>query len=239
MAPRLGLMPTLLGCPALRQLLRSSLLCVACALFAHTFPAAAAVSSAPDLGAQFVQAVQQVEAARRGSASATPRAQEAFGKLLAADPENPLYGAYYGSTFALQAHYGHIPWERISEVHKSIAIINQSLSLLGPQHDHEENRGVAVSLETRLVAIATFDALPKQFGTMAVAKQQLALAMGSSLFDSASDELRGRYYYEAAFVAAADGDLQGERAALRRVLQYAPQSLDLNEVRAHLSQLGG
>ena len=209
------------------------------AVFAHILSASAAVPSAADPAAQFAQAVEQVEEARKGSASATPRAQAAFSKLLAADPQNPLYSAYYGSTFALQAHFGHLPWERINEVRKSIAIINQALSLLGPQHDREENRGVAVSLETRLVAIATFDALPNQFGTMAVARQQLALAIGSPLFESASAELRGRFYYEAAFVARADGDSQGERVALRRVLQYAPRSLDLDDVRAHLSELGG
>jgi hypothetical protein len=67
---------------------------------------------APDF-CQTQKAVQHVEQARKGSTSATPLAHAAFGELLAADPNNPLYMAYYGSTFALQAHQGHIPWKQI------------------------------------------------------------------------------------------------------------------------------
>jgi hypothetical protein len=66
----------------------------------------------------------------------------------------------------------------------------------------------------------------------------LAVAMNSPLFASAPDELRGRFSYEAARIAAAEGDTQGERVALRQVLQYAPQSLELEEILARLFRLG-
>jgi hypothetical protein len=71
------------------------------------------------------------------------------------------------------------------------------------------------------------------------AKQQLALAIQSPVFASAPAELRGRFCYEVAFIAAADGDVERERVALRQVLEYAPTSLDLTEVKAHLAKLGG
>jgi hypothetical protein len=210
-----------------------------CALLAHTVCASAAVASNPDLTAQFLQAEQKLEEARKGSAAATPLAQAAFRNLLAADPQNPLYRVYYGSTFALQARDGHIPWERINQIHESIATINQALGLLRPQDDNKQTRGIPVSLETRLVAVATLDALPEVFHMLPAAKQQLALAIQSPVFASAPAELRGRFYYEVAFIAAADGDVERERVALRQVLEYAPTSLDLTEVKAHLDKLGG
>jgi len=210
-----------------------------CTLLARSFCASAAIPSDSDLTAQFVQAVQKLEEARKGSAAATPLAQAAFRNLLAADPQNPLYMVYYGSTFALQARDGRLPWERIHQVHESIATINKALSLLRPQDDHEQTRGIPVSLETRLVAVATFDALPEDFHMLPVAKQQLALAMQDPVFASAPAELRGRFYYEVAFIAAADGNVERERGALRQVLNYAPASLDLTEVGARLARLGG
>jgi hypothetical protein len=208
-------------------------------LLAHTLFASAAIPSKPDLSAQFLAAVDKVEAARKGSAAAAPQAQAAFRKLVAADPQSPLYLAYFGSTFALQAHYDGAPWKQMSLVHKSIAKINKALSMLRPEDDQEQNRGIPVSLETRLAAVATFDALPKSFGTMPVAKQQLALAMNSPLFASAPAELRARFQYEVAYIAGVEGNTQEERVALHQVLQLAPASLDLNAIRARLAKLGG
>jgi hypothetical protein len=54
---------------------------------------------------------------------------------------------------------------------------------------------LSVSLETRLVAIATCVSLPSFFKRMNSAKQQLATAISTPLFNSASTELRGRFYY--------------------------------------------
>jgi hypothetical protein len=210
-----------------------------CTLLAHTLCVSAAVPSNPDLTARFLEAAQKLDEARRGSAAATPLAQAAFRDLLAADPQNPLYMAYCGSTFALQARDGRVPWRRISQIHESIATIKQALRLLRPEDDHEQTRGIPVSLEARLVAIATFDALPETFHMLPAAKQQLALAMENPVFASAPAEMRGRYYYEVAFIAAADGEVGRERVALRQVLAYAPASLDLTEVSARLAKLGG
>lgn len=147
--------------------------------------------------------------------------------------------AYYGSTLALQARDSHAPWQRLSLVRESISTLDRALALLKPADDQRSNRDIPVSLETRLVAIATFVALPELFHRLPAAKQQLDLAMGSALFANASSEVRGRFYYEVALVAQAEGQTEKERVALRQVLQLAPPSLDLNEVRARLSHLGG
>lgn len=200
---------------------------------------ASAAEPLPELTGKFLRAAQTFEQARAGSAEATPLAQAAFRDLLNEDPDNPLYLAYYGSTFAMQARDGRLPWQRVKEIHDSIATINRGLSLLRPEHDRIQTRGMALSLETRLVAIATFVALPEVFHCMPIARQQLAIAMGSPLFASAPPELRGRLFYEAALIAEADGEVQRERVALRQVLACAPASLDLGEVRAKLEKLGG
>lgn len=111
--------------------------------------------------------------------------------------------------------------------------------MLGPQYDAKTIRGASVSLETRLVAIATYIPLPALFNRKGVARQQLAQAMGSPLFASASDELRGRFYYEDAPIAHSDGDIEHERRALREVVKDAPPSLNMSEVREQLAKLGG
>lgn len=187
---------------------------------------------------RFVTATRQFETARAGSADATPLAQAAFHELLNAEPGNPLYMAYYGSTLALQARDTRLPWQRINLVRESIATLDRALSLLGPADDQRRMRDIPVSLETRLVAVATYVALPQIFHRLATAKQQLSIAMSSPLFASASSELRGRFYYELALVAEAEGQTDNERAALQQVLQLAPASLDLQEVRTRLARLG-
>jgi len=200
---------------------------------------ASAAEPRPELTAKFMQAAQTFEQARAGSAEATPLAQAAFRDLVNEDPDNPLYLVYYGSTFAMQARDGRLPWQRVKDIHDSIATLNRGLSLLRPEHDSIETRGMPLSLETRLVAIATFVALPEVFHCLPIAREQLEIAMGSPLFASAPRELRGRLFYEAALIAEADGEVQRERVALRQVLDCAPASLDLGEVRAKLEKLGG
>ncbi len=200
---------------------------------------ASAAEPRAEVTARFLRAAQTFEQARAGSAMATPLAQAAFRDLVSEDPDNPLYLAYYGSTLSMQARDGRLPWQQVKEIHDSIATINHALALLRPEHDRLQTRGMPVSLETRLVAIATFVALPAVFHSMPAAREQLAIAMGSPLFASAPQELRGRLYFEAALVAEADGEVERERVALRQVLACAPASLDLGEVRAKLEKLGG
>jgi hypothetical protein len=191
----------------------------------------------PDVTARFQKAAQLFEQARAGSTEAVVPAQEAFKDLLHSDASNPLFVAYYGSTFAIRARDGGAPWQKIKWINEGIDNIDRALALLGPQYDTRTMRGVPVSLETRLVAVATYIPLPGLFNRMSVARQQLAAAMGSESFANASNDLRGRFYYEDALIAHADGDKEHERRSLQEVLKDAPPSLDLNEVRERLAKL--
>jgi hypothetical protein len=122
-------------------------------------------------------------------------------------------------------------------VRESLGTLDRALGLLRPEDDRRMIRDIPVSLETRLVAVATFVAMPEVLNRLPVAKQQLAAAMNSPAFATAPPELRGRFYYEVALVAEAQGQPDAEREALRQVLAYAPASLDLKEVRARLAKL--
>ena len=202
-------------------------------------PAAGDHTPSADVTTRFLQAAQTFEQARAGTTSAVVPAQAAFKRLLDEDGSNPLFMAYYGTTFAMQARDGGLPWQKIKLVNEGIGYIDRALTLLGPQHDTEQLRGIPVSLETRLVAIATYVSLPSFFKRMPTAKQQLATAMTSPLFAGASNELRGRFYYEDALIAHEEGDKERERRSLRVVVQYAPPSLNMAEVREQLAKLGG
>jgi hypothetical protein len=98
--------------------------------------------------------------------------------------------------------------------------------------------GIPISLGTVLVTIATRNHLPVMFNRMSVAREQLATEMGSAPVATASNELRGRFYYEDALIAHADGDAAHERRSLREVARDAPPSWDMNEVRERLTKLG-
>jgi hypothetical protein len=187
---------------------------------------------------RFLRAAQLFEQARADAAVAVGPAQDAFKDLLQSDPSNPLFVVYYGSTFAIQARDGGAPWQKLRWLNEGISNIDRALALLGPQYDARKIRGVPISLETRLVAIATYIPLPSIFNRMSVARLQLVTAMGSESFANASSELRGRFYYEDALIAHADGDAEHERRSLREVVKYAPPALNMNEVRDRLAKLG-
>lgn len=209
-------------------------LLITCALWADL-----ATAATPEITQRFLAATRQFEAARAGATDATPQAQAAFRQLLASDPSNPLYLAYYGSTLALAARDSRLPWQRINLVRVSMGTLDRALGLLTPEDDYRLMRDIPVSLETRLVAVATFVAMPSVLHRLPVAKQQLEYAMSSPVFSTASPELRGRFYYEVALVAQQEGQPNVERQALRQVLACAPASLDLDAVRARLNKLGG
>src|SRR5689334_16212270 len=84
--------------------------------------------AAADLTPQFEQAAQAFEKARAGSASAVEPAQAAFKRLLDQDGSNPLFMAYYGTTFAMQARDGGMPWKKIRLVNEGIGYIDRALN---------------------------------------------------------------------------------------------------------------
>ena len=214
----------------------------AVAVFALAIAGVAAADGLGAVVADFATARAQFEAGRAGSADATGRAQQLFSQLLSKDSANPLYLAYFGSTYALQARDSRAPWTRIKLINQGNSILDRALDLL----DHTPaSKAVAArsgagqaELETRLVVMATFIALPDTlFHRRAAAKREYQLAVSSPAFAAASPDLRGHLEYEGALIARDEGDLAAERAALQRTLALKPTSVDLAEVRARLAEL--
>ena len=110
--------------------LRNSWRRIAVAIGALGLAGAATAAALPNLATDFVTAKAQFEAGRAGSHDATERAQQLFSQLLRKDAENPLYLAYYGSTYALQARDSAAPWTRIKLINQGNALLDRALALL-------------------------------------------------------------------------------------------------------------
>ena len=187
---------------------------------------------------RFVQARTAFEAGRNGSADAVSVAQEQFRSLLSTEPANPLYLAYFGSTYALQARTSSLPWNKIHLVNKGVELLDQALSTLRASESHAKPVDLSAQLETRLVAVATYIALPDSlFHRMAAAKRTLQEAVSNPAFAQADADLRGHLIYERALIAREERDVATERSALSQVIALAPPSIDAAGLRERLAQL--
>jgi len=195
-------------------------------------------AAALEVSGDFRSAQQQFEAARAGSSAATERARNMFSRLLSGDADNPLYLAYYGSVLCMQGRDSSAPWTKLKLVREGVGVLDRALAALDQRRARVDAAWEDLELQTRLVAIATFIALPEPlFHRTAAAKEQLRLALASPHYPQASNDLQGHLQYEGALIARQEGDVAAERAALLRTLALAPPSVDLAEVRTRLAEL--
>ena len=193
---------------------------------------------ATDQPAAFNAARTAFEAARAGSHVEVDHAHELFSRLVDAEPGNPLYLAYFGSSYTLQARESRLPWTKIKLVNQGVELLDRSLASLHGGASQASQAGSTISLETRLIAIATFIALPdSMFHHMDAARRELQAALTSPEFTHASADLQGHLLYEGALIAQADHDDRAERAALLKVQALAPPSVDAAVVRQRLAEL--
>ena len=204
--------------------------------------AAAIASVAPlapsDAHAGFLVARQTFEAGRRGAAGAVLLAQEQFRGLLSLEPLNPLYLAYLGSTYTLQARDSSLPWTRIRLVNQGLGFLDRALAIqrAGDAQAGAEMRNA--QLETRLVAVATFVALPDTlFHRLAAAKRTFQEAINTPGFAHSEANLRGHLYYEGALIARQEHDIAAERSALKMALATSAADFSADEARRRLAQL--
>lgn len=197
-------------------------------------PVALAAAPIHDLG----DARAQFELGRAGSPAATALAQRIFAQLLATDSDNPLYLAYYGSTFTLQGRDSFSPWTKLRLINQGVGILDRALALLNAGRASADALAGTARLEARLVSIATLVALPDSlFHRLAVARREYRQAASDPEFANAPADLRGHLLYEGALIARADHDAAGERSTLQRVLELHPGNIDPTEVRARLAEL--
>jgi len=148
--------------------------------------------------ALFIKAQALFQQSRDGDNSVTEEAFEQFKQLSRRYPDNPLFLAYYGSSYTLLGRDAWMPWNKIGYTEKGLDIIGKALRMLKPKHDFEKLRGAPISIETRLVAISTFSEVPKSFNHFEKAKAVLNEVWQSPGFATSPRLLKKLVYEQAA-----------------------------------------
>ena len=119
-------------------------------------PAVAQPATDPAFDAAFASFTR----ARQGDTAQLDAAVTAFQATPGNPAMKPLYSAYLGSAYTLQGKAAWMPWNKMKFTDKGLDAIDQALAGLRPEHDRLLVQGVPASLATRLVAAATFVAVP-------------------------------------------------------------------------------
>lgn len=196
------------------------------------FPTAALADPAfSQAQAVFLKAVE-------GDGGAVDEAFARFEKLAEADsPAAPLFQAYLGATQTLRGREAWLPWEKVRATERGLTLIEKALRRLEPRHDTETLNGVAVALDTRLVAVTTCFAVPAFFNRFDMGKQVLREAMAHPGFAGAPPEVRARLYQQAALAASRDGNYREEREYLKKAAELAQSPKTVEAVSERLREL--
>jgi hypothetical protein len=187
----------------------------------------------------FVRAQAEFESALHGDSSALPRASADLKQLLNDDPGNPLFLAYYGSTYALQAREAWMPWNKLKLAEQGLDLIDKGLGRLRPAHDRQTMRGAPVSVETRLVAISTFFQVPDNFlHRFDPGKRLLAETLQTPAYAASPPSLQARLQFQAAVAARQEKRRDDEIASLQQVLALDAGNIDASAAKLRLKELG-
>ncbi len=165
-------------------------------LFSNVWAAASQTNHPAE--ALFIKAQAIFEQSLAGDNSVTEEAFEQFKQLSQNYPDNPLFLAYYGSSYTLLGRDAWMPWNKIGYTEKGLDIIGKALQMLQAKHDFETLRGAPISIETRLVAITTFLKVPKSFNHFEKAKAVLNEVWQSPAFATSPQSLKKLVYEQAA-----------------------------------------
>lgn len=164
-------------------------LCKALFLFFLTLPPLAFAQTSTD--AAFASAVSQFNRARQGDTGQIEPAITAFQTMPANPQHQPLYAAYLGSAQALKGKAAWMPWNKMKYTEQGLDHIDQALASLKPEHDRALVQGVPLGMTTRLVAAATFVAVPDGlFHRRAAGKGLLAELRRNPLLASTPEAFR-------------------------------------------------
>lgn len=161
----------------------------------------AAATAAPE--DDFAAAESWFQKAQAGDKAAVEEAVTRFERLAALDtPQAPLFQAYLGAAQAMQGRDAWMPWNKMKATERGLSNLDKALRRLAPRHDAALLRGVPVSVETRLVAVTTFIAVPELFHRFDAAKAVLRDALASPALAAAPPEVRAALEHQAALAAA-------------------------------------
>jgi hypothetical protein len=153
------------------------------------FASQAIAQVAPE--AAFAAAMSQFNRVRQGDADQLEPAIAAFRATPGNPALQPLYSAYLGSALTLKGKAAWMPWNKMKFTDQGLDSIDQALAALRPEHDRLLVQGTPASLVTRMVAAATFVALPDgMFHRRAAGKALLAELRRSPLLATAPAAFR-------------------------------------------------
>ena len=141
--------------------------------------------------AGFAAALSQFNRARQGDSGQIEPAIAAF-QVAPANPQyQAVYAAYLGSAQTLKGKAAWMPWNKMKFTEQGLDHIDQALASLRPEHDRVLIQGVPVGMTTRLVAAATFVAVPDGlFHRRAAGKSLLAELRRSPMLATTPDAFR-------------------------------------------------
>jgi hypothetical protein len=186
----------------------------------------------------FITARQQFAAASDGDASARDAAIEAFEKLSAGQPGNPVYLAYQGAGIAMRGRDAMMPWDKMKYAEKGADMVQKAVTLLAPEHDSLLVDGAPASILTRMVAANTLLALPDFMHRRADGKRALQGALESQVLAQAPAPLRASVFTAAARVAAEEKRNADEIGYLRQAVATQAGTPQVAKAAARLKELG-
>ena len=105
-------------------------------------------------------AISHFNRARQGEADQIESAIAAFRAAPGNPALQPIYSVYRGSALTLAGKAAWMPWNKMKFTDQGLDSIDQALAALRPEHDRLLVQGTPASLMTRMVAAATFIAVP-------------------------------------------------------------------------------
>ncbi len=185
----------------------------------------------------FPKAHNLFERSLAGDESVTPVALQFFNILSMSYRDNPLFIAYKGSSYTLLGRDSWMPWNKAEYTEKGLAFIDKSLQMLKPKHDQETMRTVPISIETRLVALATFVAIPESFGYLKKAKVVLKNILQSTAFTVSPTIVQAQVYLEAAKLSRLENNFIREKQLLQKSLDISPKGKFAKKINNRLQEL--
>jgi hypothetical protein len=180
-----------------------------------------------------------LELYRRGAdeSAFNERANEAFRRLLDGDRVNPVYMAYLGSTWVIKGRDAWAPWNKLRYVDKGLALLDKSVSLLGPEHDRLVIEGLPASVRVKSVAGIAYAGLPGMFQRFDQGRDLLRAVAASPLLESAEGRRTAYIHYFAGNAARRDEDMADARKQYDAVLAKAPDGDYAERARRALGEL--
>ncbi len=185
----------------------------------------------------FAKAHGLFERSLAGDESVTAVALQFFNMLSMSYRANPLFLAYKGSSYTLLGRDSWMPWNEAEYTEKGLEMIDESLQMLTTEHDQETMREVPISVETRLVAISTFIAVPESFDYLKKAKIVLENVLQSSAFKVSPPIVQAQIYLEAAKISRLENNSANEIQLLQKLLAISPQGKFANKASKRLKNI--